>query len=167
MRIASQLCVLGLAALFSAGCAGPEKKLGRGMLNVTEIARMGEMRRSMEQTALYENTDTVYTTGLIRGFNRTIVRTVMGAFEVATFPIPTPTYDAWFTPKSKVYPDENVRNKSYPFGGMVLTEYPTYPDSYRPGLVADSTFHTDTSLGFSGGDVAPFMPGSRFKIFDN
>jgi len=159
--------VLGLAALFSAGCAGPEKKLGRGLLNVTEVARMGEMRRSMEQTALYENTDTVSTTGVIRGFNRTVVRTLMGAFEVATFPIPTPTYDAWFTPKGPVYPDPNIRNKSYPFGGMVLTEYPTYPDSYKPGLISDATFHTDTALGFSGGDVAPFFMGSRFKIFDN
>jgi hypothetical protein len=27
-------------------------------------------------------------------------------------------------------------------------------------------FATDTNLGFSGGDVAPFIPGSRFRIFD-
>jgi hypothetical protein len=24
----------------------------------------------------------------------------------------------------------------------------------------------DTSLGFSGGDIIPFIPGSRFHIFD-
>lgn len=167
MRITAQLSLLGLATLLAAGCAGPEKKLGRGMLNVTEFARMGEMRRSMEQTALWENTDTVYTTGVIRGFNRSLVRTVVGAFEVATFPIPTPTYNAMFTSSQHLYPDPSVKTKSYPFGGMVLPEYPVYPDSYKPGLVSDSTFHTDTSLGFSGGDVAPFMPGSRFKIFDN
>jgi hypothetical protein len=28
-------------------------------------------------------------------------------------------------------------------------------------------FDTDTYVGLSGGDVAPFMPGSRFKVFDN
>jgi len=25
----------------------------------------------------------------------------------------------------------------------------------------------DTALGFSGGDLAPMIPGSRFRIFDN
>jgi hypothetical protein len=50
---------------------------------------------------------------------------------------------------------------------MVLSEYPTYPDSYRPGLMSDSIFSTDTSLGFSGGDIAPMIQGSRFRVFDN
>jgi hypothetical protein len=27
-------------------------------------------------------------------------------------------------------------------------------------------FETDINLGFSGGDVAPIIPGSRFRIFD-
>lgn len=125
------------------------------------------MRRSIEQTALWGNTDSTYTTGVIRGFNRSVVRTLVGVFEVATFPIPTPTYDSWFTSTNRLYPDINIKNRTYPFGGMVMTEYPTYPDSYKPGIIEDSTFHTDTSLGFSGGDVAPFIPGSRFRIFDN
>ena len=167
MRIASTLSLLGLAAVLATGCAGPEKKLGRGLLNVTEFARMGELRHSMEQTAIWENTDSAYTTGIIRGFNRSVVRTMMGAFEVATFPLPTPTYDAMFTSTNRIYPDENIRNKSYPFGGMVFSEYPIYPDNFKPGLADDSTFHTDTVLGFSGGDIAPFIPGSRFKVLDN
>jgi putative exosortase-associated protein (TIGR04073 family) len=167
MRIASTISLLGLTVLFAAGCAGPEKKLGRGILNVTEFARLGEMRRSVEQTAIWENTDSAYTTGVIRGLNRSVVRTLMGAFEVATFPIPTPTYDAMFTTTDPIYPDRNIKNKTYPFGGMTFTEYPTYPDSFKPGLIDDSTFHTDTGLGFSGGDVAPFLPGSRFRVFDN
>ena len=25
----------------------------------------------------------------------------------------------------------SVRNKSYPYGGMVLTEYPAYPDNFK------------------------------------
>ena len=167
MRIASTLLLVGVTALLATGCAGPEKKLGRGLLNVTEFARLGELRRSMEQTYIWDGTDQTYTTGFFRGLNRSVARTALGAFEVATFPLPTPTYNAMFTSKSRVYPDATVRNKSYPWGGMTFSEHPTYPDSFKPGLIEDSTFHTDTALGFSGGDVAPFIPGSRFKIFDN
>ena len=48
-----------------------------------------------------------------------------------------------------------------------LTPNPVYPDSYKPGLIASPTYATDSALGFSGGDVAPMVPGSRFRIFDN
>ena len=41
-----------------------------------------------------------------------------------------------------------------------------YPDAYRPDIIDDSLFSTDTYMGFSGGDVAPFIPGSRFKVFN-
>ena len=34
------------AALLVSGCAGPEQKLGRGVNNMTEITRLGELRRS-------------------------------------------------------------------------------------------------------------------------
>lgn len=164
MRITTCLALAGAAALLI-GCAGPEKKLGRGLLNVTEFTRGGELHRSMEQTYLWENTDSTYTTGFIRGMNRSFARTGIGIYEILTFPFPS--YDPLLTSTNRIYPDPNVRNKSYPWGGMVLSEYPTYPDSYRPGIIADSIFQTDTSLGFSGGDVAPMVPGSRFRIFDN
>ncbi|HWN95169.1 MAG TPA: exosortase system-associated protein, TIGR04073 family [Methylomirabilota bacterium] len=164
MRISTFVALAG-TALFAAGCAGPEKKLGRGLLNATEFARGGEIRRSMEQTALWENTDSAFTTGLIRGVNRSLVRTGIGIYEIVTFPIPS--YDPLMTSTNRIYPDPNVRNHKYPWGGMALSEYPTYPDSYRPGIPADSMFNTDSSLGFSGGDIAPMVPGSRFRIFDN
>jgi putative exosortase-associated protein (TIGR04073 family) len=164
MRILNFFALAGALALM-VGCAGPEKKLGRGLLNTTEFLRGGEMHRSIEQTALWENTDSAFTTGFIRGFNRSITRTAIGIYEVATFPFPN--YDPLLTSTNRIYPDPNVRNKTFPFGGMVLTEYPTYPDSYRPGLMDDAIFNTDTSLGFSGGDIAPMIPGSRFRVFDN
>ena len=44
---------------------------------------------------------------------------------------------------------------------------PVFPESYKPGLISDALFDTDTYTGFSGGDVAPFIPGSRFRVFDN
>ena len=127
------------------GCAGPEKKLGRGIRNFTEIGRMGEMNREIEQTALWEEPETAYTTGAIRGLNKSLLRTGLGLYEIATFPFPS--YEPKLTHKVKP--------------GVL------YPDSYRPNLIEDSIFSPDTSLGFAGGDVAPFVPGSRFRIFDN
>ena len=139
------LTVVTLAALLTSGCAGPEQKLGRGMNNFYEIVRMGEMRRSIEQTAVLDSPDAGYTTGAVRGFDRSLARTGLGVFEIVTFPLPP--YGPMFT--------------SY------LKPEPAYPESYKPGLASDSLFDTDTFTGFTGGDVAPFIPGSRFKIFDN
>jgi putative exosortase-associated protein (TIGR04073 family) len=138
-------CAMATVAfgLLATGCAGPEQKLGRGINNVTEFARLGEVRRSMEQTAIWEGTDKAYTTGFIRGMNRSFARTGVGLFEILTFPFPTPTYDPLFLPSQ-----------------------PVYPDSYRPALIADPTFGADAALGFSGGDIAPFVPGSRFRVYD-
>src|SRR5437667_12720629 len=96
------LAMVACAALV-AGCAGPERKLGRGINNFTEFARGGEIRRSMEQTALWDGTDAAYTTGLLRGLNRSVARTFVGIIEIATFPIPP--YEARFTPTTRIYPD--------------------------------------------------------------
>ena len=139
----SLLSGAALAALFASGCAGPEQKFGRGMRNAYEIVRMGELRRSIEQTAVLDSPEVGYTTGFIIGLDHTLKRTGIGLYEMATAPLP-------------------------PYG-PVLTHYaePVYPDSYKPGLISSTTFDTDTYVGFSGGDVAPFIPGSRFKVFDN
>lgn len=140
--------VLGTA--FLVGCKGPEKKLGRGLTNLTEFTRMGEMRRTVEQSALWGGPETAYSTGFIHGINRSILRTLVGAYEVATFPIPS--YEPWLKPGNRLMPDATVG--------------PAYPDSFKPGLISDGVFETDTNLGFSGGDTVPFVPGSRFRIFD-
>jgi len=137
--------VVAAVAVLVVGCAKTEEKLGRGISNMTEFTRMGEMRRSVEQTALFEGPDKAYTTGLVRGFNKSIVRTGVGIYEVLTCPFPP--YDPVFT--------------SY------ITARPVQPDSFMPGMVADSTMSPDTNLGFSGGEVFPMMPGSRFRIFEN
>jgi putative exosortase-associated protein (TIGR04073 family) len=153
-----------IIAVLLVGCAGPERKFGRGVMNVTEFARMGELRRSIEQTYLWEGPEASYSVGVVRGINRSIARTFLGAFEIVTFPLPP--YDPLFTPERKLYPDISVRNEKDEWGGMRLTAYPMYPESFRPDVLADSTFATDNYLGFSGGDVAPMVPGSRFHIFD-
>lgn len=139
------LAMTALAALFTSGCAGPEQKLGRGVNNLFEVVRMGELRRSIEQTAVFDSPDVGYTTGAIRGFDRSVGRSAIGLFEIVTFPFPS--YD--------------------PIATRTFAPDPVYPASYKPGLISGSIFDTDTYTGFSGGDVAPFIPGSRFKVFDN
>jgi putative exosortase-associated protein (TIGR04073 family) len=145
MRKAIIMAACLAAAAFITGCAGPEQKLGRGMRNMTEFARMGEITRSCEQTALWDGPEVGYTTGFLRGVNKSLVRTVTGVYEVVTFPIPS--YGPCFT--------------------NYMAPNPVYPDSYKPGLLADPVFSPDNNLGYSGGDVMPFVPGSRFRIFDN
>ena len=142
MRKLTTVFALAAVAALAVGCAGPERKLGRGINNMTEFVRLGEIRRSMEQTAMWDNNDAAYTTGFIAGFNRSVARTFVGAYEVLTFPFPG--YDPYLMP-----------------------ENPVYPDNYKPSLVSSPTFDHDSNLGFGGGEVAPGIGGSRFRIFDN
>ena len=140
----SILGAVALLAVLAVGCAGPEKKLGRGINNIYEPIRLAELRRNFEATSFAAPGEMNYHTGIIRGINHTLARAGVGLYEIVTAPFPP--YDPVCT--------------SY------VTPYPQYPDSYRPGLYEDSVFATDTTIGFSGGDVAPFIPGSRFRVFD-
>jgi putative exosortase-associated protein (TIGR04073 family) len=160
--IGISLVAVGSIAVLT-GCAGPENKLGRGLGNMTEIVRMGEMQRSMEQTALWDGPNQMRPLGFTRGFTRTMARTGIGIYEVITFPIPP--YDPLLTPKYPVYPDASVKTTRYPWGGLTLSEKPNYPAGYTPGFQS-GLMDTDQTLGFSGGEVAPAFPGSRFRIFD-
>ena len=139
------LTLTALAAFFTSGCAGPEEKFGRGMRNTWEVVRMGEMRRSIEQTAVFDSPDMGYTTGFMRGLNRSIVRTGVGVYEIVTAPIPP----------------------YHPVLTRYISPEPSGPESYHAGRISTELFDTDTYMGFSGGDVAPFIPGSRFRVFDN
>ncbi len=147
-NVTSLLALAALGALFTAGCAGPEQRLGDGINNITEFTRLGEMSRSVEQTAVFDSPEAGYTTGVIHGFDQSVYRTVAGAYQIVTFPagdtLSQSSFDQKYVPKGTAY-----------------------PDSYRPGLIATSTFQTDTYIGFSGGDIAPFVPGSRFSVFPN
>ncbi len=117
------------------------------MNNMTELFRGGEIRRSFEQTAVMGSADQSYTTGIIHGIDRTMLRTGVGLYEVVTFPIP------------------NHAPGNY--GAILHPADPVYPDSYKPNWLADPILSPDTSLGFAGGDIAPIIPGSRFHVFDN
>jgi putative exosortase-associated protein (TIGR04073 family) len=145
-KLSATIISLAGGALLMTGCAGPEAKLGRGINNITEPFRMGELRRSLEETAILGNPDLEFTTGLIHGIDRTAVRTGAGLYEVVTFPIPN--------------------HSPMNYGPIILPENPVYPDSYKPSYLADQIVSPDTSLGFGGGDILPMIPGSRFHIFD-
>jgi putative exosortase-associated protein (TIGR04073 family) len=141
----SLLAALAVAVALSAGCAGPEEKFGRGLSNTWEFARGGEFEYSIEQAGMFDGYDAGMTYGVVHGIDRTFARTGMGIYEVVTAPIP-------------------------PYG-PVMTNYvsakPVYPDSYQPYHYSDRIFDTDRETGFSGGDVFPFLPGGRFRVFDN
>jgi putative exosortase-associated protein (TIGR04073 family) len=140
----SLIAVCGLVA----GCAGPEQKFSRGLNNLVEFARMGELRRAMEQGAIFDTPGHGgITGGFFLGVNRSFARTGAGLYEVLTFPIPNGAYGD--------------------YGPVFHPANPVYPDSYKPDWIADSMLQPDTSLGFAGGDIAPWIPGSRFRIFDN
>ena len=130
-----------------AGCAGPEQKLGRGMNNMVEFCRLGAISRSFEQTSVFGPPDNAFSTGIFQGFDRSVQRTFVGLYEVATFPIPN--------------------HKPGDYGPILRPASPVYPDSYKPNWLSDTITSPDANLGFAGGDIAPIIPGSRFHIFDN
>jgi putative exosortase-associated protein (TIGR04073 family) len=144
-KLLSLVAVLAVAGTLLTGCENVERKFGRGLNNTFEIVRGGEFRRSMEQTSVFESPDTGRGYGFIHGVNRTLARTGIGIYEVVTAPLP---------PYGPVFTDH-------------FAPGPVYPDNFTPGLPADSMFATDTTIGFSGGEVAPLVPGSRFRIFDS
>ena len=76
------LGTLVIAAVLSSGCSSTEKKLGRGMSNMTEFVRLGEIQRSVEQTALFDQPGGHYATGFVRGFAKSVARTGVGVYEV-------------------------------------------------------------------------------------
>lgn len=149
MQKTTPLLLLAAAgALFGSGCAGPENRLGNGITNLTEFARLGEWRASVEDSAVLDPSGINYTTGLIHGFDQSVYRTVAGVYQVVTFPA------------GDYLTDSKFDQKYVPTGTV-------YPDSYKPGLIDSTTFQTDTYFGFSGGDMFPFVPGSRFAVFPN
>ena len=162
------LSLLAVPVLLS-GCAGPERKLGRGINNLTEFTRFGEISRSVEQTTLWEGGAKGRTTGFIRGFNRSMARTFIGAAEVATFYAPWPkdgdwSYDACYTPDGPLYPDYSMATYNEDWGGMRLPEYGGAPDSFSPGWTAQSGMDTDGEMGITGGSIIAPYPLGKFRI---
>jgi len=144
-KLIFSLVAAAAATSLLTGCASSQKKLSRGLDNTFEVVRWGDMRHDIEQDAVFSSPNVSYSHGVIHGFCQSVTRIGVGLYEVVTFPIPS------YKP---------VLTNTIPVA-------PQYPTSYQPGVISSSTFDTDTYTGFSGGDVCPFIPGSRFQIFDN
>jgi putative exosortase-associated protein (TIGR04073 family) len=157
--------LLGMVATAAlVGCAGPEQKFGRGVNNLTEIIRGSEMRRSLEQTMMWDGPSQA-PAGFAHGVTRTVTRTGVGLYELVTAPFPP--YHPVLVPQSRLYPDASMRWRKYPWGGVELSEYPVHSDNEIMVLRSGRLFETDSSVGFSSGTVAPWIPGNKFSPLGN
>ncbi|MFO1457923.1 MAG: exosortase system-associated protein, TIGR04073 family [Verrucomicrobiota bacterium] len=140
LKLYAVLAIVGVTPLLT-GCNSMEKKLGRGLTNLAEPLRMGELVRSAEQNSLSMDIDGSPGYGVIHGFTRTIERTAVGAFEVVTFPIPT---------QPIIYPVN-----------------PVFPDSQERSQIGYFGIGSDQFIGLQDSSVAPFIPGSEFNPLQN
>ena len=63
-------------------------KLGRGLLNV--VAAVFEIPTTMMQEGEAEGAGAAVTKGPVLGVVNTVIRALVGVYEVATFPVPVP-----------------------------------------------------------------------------
>ena len=64
------------------------RKLGRGVGNI--LTGWIEVPKNIYDTSMESNVFAGLTLGLIKGVGMTVMRTVVGAYETVTFPIPLP-----------------------------------------------------------------------------
>ncbi len=64
------------------------KKLGRGLANV--VTSVFELPKSMQESFYDDGPIGAVTYGVLDGVYKFLVRTVVGVYEIATFPIPLP-----------------------------------------------------------------------------
>lgn len=141
-NVLTLLGFLSLAALITSGCADAQAKLGRGIRNTCEVGRLGGLRASMEQTAVWDSPEDACTTGVVTGLSRSVARTGVGLYEIITFPFPP----------------------YHPVCTGYVPVQPVYPDNDKPKLADDPLYQSDTYIGFSSGETFGFLPGSRFDV---
>lgn len=90
-RIASVLLVITLIVSFSSvGYAqNPPAKLGRGLVNT--LTGFWEIPVKIIRTCKSDGMPTGLSIGLVKGLAWGIYRTLVGVYEVVTFPIPAPS----------------------------------------------------------------------------
>ncbi len=134
------LAVLPIVALLTSGCINAQEKLGRGIRNTVEPVRMGELRNSMEQSAVWNSPAEGATTGVVNGVCRTAARTGIGIYEIITFPFPP----------------------YHPVATKYLSPNPSYPDNCAPGVANDPLYSTSHYIGYDTGSRFGFVPGCQF-----
>jgi putative exosortase-associated protein (TIGR04073 family) len=144
-NVLSLVALLAVVATFTSGCKGPEEKLGRGVRNTCDIVRLGGLREEMTDTAVWDSPSDAATTGVVKGVDKTLARTGVGIYEIVTFPFPP------YRPVCTKY----------------LSPEPGYPANYTVDLADGPLYHNDSNIGFSGGTIAGFVPGSQFDVLGN
>jgi len=85
------------------------RKLGRGLGNVATGAF--EIPKSVQETFYEEGPLAAGTYGVIDGISKFLLRTVVGVYEVVSFPIPFPAdYAPIVEPEFLFGPDEDARS---------------------------------------------------------
>ncbi|PIU41256.1 MAG: exosortase system-associated protein, TIGR04073 family [Candidatus Omnitrophica bacterium CG07_land_8_20_14_0_80_42_15] len=64
------------------------RKLGRGVGNI--LTGWIEVPKNIYDTSVESNVFAGLTLGLVKGIGMTVMRTVVGVYETATFPVPLP-----------------------------------------------------------------------------
>ena len=131
------VAVAGAAVVFT-GCSSMEHKLGRGIANIMEPIRMGEFTRSTEQTYLADGPVAAGSYGFVHGITRTVQRTAVGAYDIATFPIPSEP--------------------------LLIPSEPVSPDSVVPEISSNLGVSTDRYVGLDGGGA--FLSGLGSTSFN-
>ena len=131
------VAVAGAAVVFT-GCSSMEHKLGRGIANIMEPIRMGEFTRSTEQTYLADGPVAAGSYGFVHGITRTVQRTAVGAYDIATFPIPSEP--------------------------LIIPSEPVSPDSVVPEISSNLGVSTDRYVGLDGGGA--FLSGLGSTSFN-
>ena len=91
MAIILAIMLLAANTAFAADTATENNamtKLGRGLLNV--VAAVFEIPTTMMQEGEDEGAGAAVTKGPVLGVVNTVVRALVGVYEVATFPVPVP-----------------------------------------------------------------------------
>lgn len=90
LLVAFIICAIFANLIFSPVCLAqdPLKKLGRGVANLT----MGWLTffSTIEDTGKADGVYAAVTYGILKGFAKAIQRTLVGAYETISFPIPYP-----------------------------------------------------------------------------
>ena len=123
---------------------------------------MGEFSRSVEQTAFGMDRSTPTPPAWFA--DSAAPWHVLRRFaEIVTFAIPTPDYEPWLQ-GATVYPDPSMATLNYPGAAWSSRMMHCSRQLYARTV---GRWNHPNSANVGGGDVALFLPGSRFKVSTN
>ncbi len=88
MRATVMVAIAGVVMAAPAYAQDMGHKAGRGLVNVA--TGWLELPKTIHDGAQEENPVVGVTTGIFKGVGKAVLRTLVGAYEVVTFPVPYP-----------------------------------------------------------------------------